>query len=375
MKLKTTVNLRRIIYLAATAILLFSITVACKKSPPVPEALINNSIYNFSEDATGGLISLPVTLSGTYDKTVSIGYTTSDGTAVAGKDYEAVTSGTVTFQPGQRYANIPVILIQDTARKEDAFFSIQFSNPVNCTLKGTEIILRIQNTDYDSLVWSDEFSSSSLSTSVWNYELGGGGWGNNELETYTDSPDNVHIDSGYLHITALNLSGYSSGRITTKGKKEFTHGRVVIRARLPEGIGLWPAMWMLGSNFSSAGWPSCGEIDMMELLGDNPSTVYGTVHWDQGGYASQGGSYALSGGKFTNSFHTFTLVWAPNHFEWLVDNYSYLLINKSQIGSFPFDLPQFFIFNVAVGGNWPGSPNGTTVFPQNMIIDYIRVYQ
>lgn len=237
--------------------------------------------------------------------------------------------------------------------------------------------VQIQNTDYVNLVWSDEFSISPLDPSVWNYELGGGGWGNNELETYTNLTDNVHIDSGYLHITATNpsVNDYRSGRITTMGKKEFTHGRIVIRAKLPEGKGIWPALWMLGSNFSTAGWPSCGEIDMMELLGDNPSTVYGTVHGNQGGHQSQGGSYSLPGGKFTDSFHIFTLIWAPNHFQWLVDNNSYLSIGKGQVSYFPFDLPQFFIFNVAVGGNWPGPPNGNTIFPQNMIIDYIRVYQ
>ena len=377
MKPKTTLNLRRIFYLTTTLILLCSLTVGCKKSKPIPEAQIDNSTLNVWEDVQGGSTSLTLTLSGVYDKTISIDYNTSDGTAVAGEDYVAVTSGTITFQPGMRSADIPLTLIQDTARKEDASFTIQFSNPVNCTLKGSEMTINIQNTDYANLVWSDEFSISPLSTSTWNYELGAGGWGNNELETYTNSTNNVHIDSGYLHITAINPSGstYTSGRITTMGKKEFTHGRIVIRAELPEGKGIWPAIWMLGSNFSNVGWPTCGELDMMELLGDNPSTVYGTAHWNLGGHTSQGGSYSLPAGKFTDSFHIFTFIWAPNHLQWLIDNHSYLSLNKSQISSFPFDLPQFFIFNVAVGGNWPGSPDGSTVFPQNMIIDYIRIYQ
>jgi beta-glucanase (GH16 family) len=132
---------------------------------------------------------------------------------------------------------------------------------------------------------------------------------------------------------------------------------------------------MLGANFGTAGWPKCGEIDIMELIGHLPSIVYGTIHWDNNGYTSRSGNYSLTGSKFSSGFHLFSLVWTPSYLKWYVDNQQYQFINRSEITGFPLDLPQFFIFNVAVGGNWPGSPDQTTVFPQHMIIDYIRVYQ
>jgi hypothetical protein len=377
MNIKTGIEIKTITLLFFWFILMMSVNSSCKKSLPIPVVQISNSTFNVSEDAPSGTISLPVSLSAAYDKPVTIDYTTVDGTALAGKDYTAVSSGTITFQPGHQSLNLVLDIIRDTARKEDAIFKVEFSNPVNCTLSGTEFVVRIQNTDYANLVWSDEFSTSPLSTSVWNYEQGAGGWGNNELETYTDALTNVHIDTGYLHITATKVGGaYYSGRLTTQGKKEFTHCRVDIRAQLPEGQGIWPALWMLGGNISTAGWPACGEIDIMELLGQNPAKVYGTAHWDQAGHVSQGGSYSLSVGKFSTGFHIFSLVWAPNHFQWLIDNQPYLYFSRSQVSGFPFDLPQFFIFNIAVGGQWPGDPDPlTTIFPQNMIVDYIRVYQ
>ncbi len=241
------------------------------------------------------------------------------------------------------------------------------------------IRIKIINVDYTTLVWNDEFENGPLNTEYWNYEEGAGGWGNNELQTYNDSEENVHIDSGYLHITALNpsTSYYTSGRITTQGKKEFTWMRVDIRAKLPIGQGIWPALWMLGSNYSTVGWAKCGEIDIMEYLGHQPSVVYGNIHWDVNGYIHRGTSYSLSisSSTFNSDFHIFTFIWTPNNLRWLVDGYQYYNLNISSISGFPINFPQFFIFNVAVGGNWPGNPDETTVFPQHMIIDYIRVYQ
>jgi hypothetical protein len=376
MNIKTRIRMKNINLLTFGFILMLLVNCSCKKSLPIPVAQLNNSTFNVWEDASGGSISLPVSLSGTYDKPVTVEYSTADGTAIAGKDYTAVSSGTLTIQPGHKSVTLTLNVIQDTASKEDASFKVEFSNPVNCTLSGTEFVVKIQNTDYANMVWSDEFNASPLDQTLWNYELGGGGWGNAELEIYTNSSTNVHIDTGYLHISATKEGGsYYSGRLTTKGKKEFTHCRVDIRAKLPQGKGIWPALWMLGGNISSVGWPACGETDIMELIGQHPSTVYGTVHWNQAGHVSLGGSFDLSGSTFNSGFHTFSLIWAPNHFQWLIDGQPYLYYDKSQVNGFPFDLPQFFIFNVAVGGQWPGDPDGTTVFPQNMIVDYIRVYQ
>ena len=142
---------------------------------------------------------------------------------------------------------------------------------------------------------------------------------------------------------------------------------------------MWPALWMLGTNISSVGWPACGEIDNMELIGTKPSTVYGTLHWSNAGgsHASKGSYFELPSGDFSNQFHVFSIVWAENNIQWYVDDQKYLDISISDVGAgnYPFNMSQFFIFNVAVGGNWPGSPDNTTEFPQRMFVDYIRVFQ
>lgn len=352
---------------------------ACKEASlsSTPGISFSESVFSIVEDASFAYVILDVTLSEPYDKEVTVDFKTADSTAIAGMDYVAVTAGKLIFKAGETSKEISINILQDTAKKEDVCFRVVLSNPVNAVLASPHASVRIVNVDYGNLVWSDEFSTAPLNTAFWNYELGANGWGNNELENYTNSVENVHIDSGYLHITALNPSGssYTSGRITTKSKKEFTYGRFEIRARLPEGKGLWPALWMLGANFSSVGWPKCGEIDIMELLGNTPNLVYGAVHWDSNGHLSRTGQFSLPAGKFSTGFHKFTLVWTPNSMIWYVDNQRFFYQGRSEISAFPFDLPKFFIFNVAVGGNWPGSPDGTTLFPQHMIVDYIRVYQ
>jgi beta-glucanase (GH16 family) len=162
------------------------------------------------------------------------------------------------------------------------------------------------------------------------------------------------------------------------GKKEFKYGRVDIRAALPKGQGIWPALWMLGSNFSDVGWPMCGEIDIMELVGGDgkDNIVHGTTHWDNNGsYANYGGSYRLPTGIFNDEFHVFTIIWDESKIAWLVDDKQYHSIDISPAALSEFRQEFFFIFNVAVGGNWPGSPDGTTEFPQRMIVDYVRVFQ
>jgi beta-glucanase (GH16 family) len=167
--------------------------------------------------------------------------------------------------------------------------------------------------------------------------------------------------------------------MTTQEKKFFKFGRIDIRAKLPVGKGIWPALWMLGTNISSAGWPACGEIDNMELIGTYPSTVYGTAHWSNAGgsHSSKGTNYTLVAGDFSKQFHVFSIVWTQDNIQWYVDDQKYLEISVSDVGSanYPFNSDLFFIFNVAVGGNWPGSPDYTTEFPQRMFVDYIRVFQ
>lgn len=238
---------------------------------------------------------------------------------------------------------------------------------------------------YD-LVWQDEFDGNTLS-SDWVFELGDGcpdlcGWGNNELQAYRR--ENTEVKDGFLTIKAIQESfggkNYTSSRIKTQGKKSFTFGRFDIRAVLPKGQGLWPAIWMLGDNITQVGWPACGEIDIMEMVGGSASgrdnTVHGTVHWDNNGqYANFGGSVTLQQGIFNDKFHVFSVIWDESKIVWLLDNVPYHQIDTTPQALDEFRKPHFFLFNVAVGGNWPGSPDSSTSFPQQMVVDYIRVFQ
>jgi beta-glucanase (GH16 family) len=235
-----------------------------------------------------------------------------------------------------------------------------------------------------TLVWSDEFLGKTLDNGSWTCETGGSGWGNNELEYYTNSLNNSFLTGGYLVIEArketMGSNNYTSARIISKDKKTFTYGRIDIRAKLPKGQGIWPALWMLGNNISQQGfgWPACGEIDIMELLGHEPSKVYGTVHWGISGQGSThiGGNTTLATGDFSGSFHVFSLQWNTSKLTFLVDDVAFFTANKTDVGAnYPFDKPFFFIMNVAVGGNWPGNPNTSTTFPQRMLVDYVRVFQ
>jgi hypothetical protein len=233
-----------------------------------------------------------------------------------------------------------------------------------------------------TLVWSDEFNGTSLSGD-WVNEIGTGnnGWGNNEEQYYLQ--ENTTVENGLLTITAKQQSiggkSYTSSRIITQGRQSFRYGRIDIRAKLPYGQGIWPALWMLGNDISSVGWPNCGEIDIMEMVGGTGSpnrTVHGTIHWDNGGtYANYGGSNSISSGKFADEFHVFSIIWNQSSIRYLRDDVEYHVVDITPANLSEFHQNFFFIFNVAVGGNWPGSPNASTVFPQTMQIDYVRVFQ
>ena len=232
-----------------------------------------------------------------------------------------------------------------------------------------------------TLVWSDEFDGNAINSSNWTHELGASGWGNNEWQNYTNSTSNSSVADGFLTITARQEgSSYTSARMKSEDLQEFQYGRIDVRAKLPEGQGIWPAIWMLGGNFSESGWPSCGEIDIMELIGNLPSTTHGTGHWGSSFNAHQytGNSVTLPGGEqFSDAFHLFSVEWEANQISWLMDDVEFFSINSSQMNGqpYPFNQPFFFIFNVAVGGDWPGYPDATTSFPQEMTIDCIRVFQ
>ncbi|HXB92034.1 MAG TPA: family 16 glycosylhydrolase [Puia sp.] len=342
-----------------------------------------------------------VDLSAVAQQSASVNYTTVDGTAKAGADYTAV-SGTLTIPAGQTEVFVDVQVSGDSLRRPNQQFSLQLSNPVNCTLGQATAVATILNTDLlylptDStgyttptsyagyhLAWSDEFNGNSVNTSDWNFEMGNNnGWGNQELENYTSRTQNAFVSAGHLVIEARQEAyggnNYTSARMTTQGKQQFTFGRIDIRAKLPVAAGMWPALWMLGSNITTVPWPGCGEIDNMELVGKTPAQVLGSLHWQQSG-GSEGtynGPYDLSSGDFSQQFHVFSLIWASNSVQFLVDDHVYVNggINNVTSGTYPFNSPFFFIFNVAVGGNFPGPPDGTTTFPQRMFVDYVRVFQ
>ena len=235
-----------------------------------------------------------------------------------------------------------------------------------------------------NLVWSDEFNGNSLNLSDWTHEIGTGcpslcGWGNNELEYYR--AENTAVADGALTIEAKeeNFGGrsYTSSRIKTESKQTFQYGRIDVRAVLPQGQGIWPAIWMLGQSISSIGWPHAGEIDIMELVGNNDDTILGTVHWQAGGgYAYNGDNVTLPSGSFADEYHVFSIVWDSSSISWYLDDSAipFHTFSITQPDRSEFKAPFFFLLNIAVGGNLPGAPDGSTVFPQKMIIDYVRVF-
>jgi len=236
------------------------------------------------------------------------------------------------------------------------------------------------------LVWSDEFNQpngSAPDATKWGYDLGGGGWGNNELQYYTDRTNNARIEDGKLVIEAVkeNFSGknYTSARLLTKGKHAFTYGRMEARIQIPRGQGIWPAFWMLGTNIASVNWPACGEIDIMENIGKEPGTVHGTVHGPgYSGGAGIGGPCVLpNGAALADEFHVFAIEWETNQIRWFLDGQPYFAITPSKLPAgkqWVYTQPQFLLLNLAVGGAWPGNPDAKTTFPQRMVVDYVRVY-
>lgn len=233
------------------------------------------------------------------------------------------------------------------------------------------------------LVWSDEFDGNAVDVAKWNFEIGGGGWGNNELQYYRK--ENATVADGYLTITAKKESyggrQYTSSRMTTKKKGDFRYGRFEMRAKMPLGKGLWPAFWLYPTDEKYGGWAASGEVDIMEYLGHENKTVHGTLHY--GGSwpnnTSAGSSMTLSSGSFDQEFHVFALEWEERQIRWYVDGKLFRRTGSwwSSGGPYPapFDQRFFIILNLAVGGNWPGSPNSATTFPQQLIVDYVRVYQ
>ncbi|SDM18413.1 glycoside hydrolase family 16 protein [Allokutzneria albata] len=245
-----------------------------------------------------------------------------------------------------------------------------------------------------AVVWSDEFNGpagGAPDQSKWSYEPGNGnnGWGNHELQAYTTRRENVSTNgAGQLVITARRENSgvpcwngqpcqYTSGKLITKNTRTFTYGRVEARMKLPTGKGIWPAFWMLGTDIGQVGWPQCGEIDIMENIGSVPNTVHGTLHGP--GYSGAGGigATAQNARPFHEDFHTFAVDWSPNRIVWSVDGRVYQTRTPADLGGrqWVFNHPFYLILNLAVGGDWPGSPDGSTRFPQQLLVDWVRVHQ
>lgn len=236
-----------------------------------------------------------------------------------------------------------------------------------------------------TLIWNDEFEGSKINSSNWIHEVNGYGGGNNELQYYTDREENSFVSGGNLHIIAkqetyTGVDGtryYTSARMNTQFTQTFKYGKITARIKLPYGQGIWPAFWMLGENISQIGWPSCGEIDIMEMIGGGDgrdNVVHGTLHWEQNGHQYYGGSTKLVSGIFADDFHEFTINWDSEKIEWLLDGVVYHTASIQPQHMAAFHNEFFIILNLAIGGNWPGNPSAQTVFPQEMLVDYVRVY-
>ncbi len=243
-----------------------------------------------------------------------------------------------------------------------------------------------------TLSWSDEFNGADGSlpdSTKWAYDIGGGGWGNQELETYTNRAVNAQIKGGNLVISAQKETftgtdgitrDYTSARLKTQGLFSQAYGRFEARIKIPAGPGMWPAFWMLGNDINSNGWPKSGEIDIMENIGREPGLVHGSLHGPSSTAPTSDETATMglpNNGNFADDFHVYAVEWDPMQVKFFVDSNNYATFQKANWpanGTWVFDHPFFVILNVAVGGNWPGSPDATSQFPQHMLVDYVRVY-
>ncbi len=367
----------------------------------IPELSIGSaSIIEGNEGIT--TIKVDINASTIVESALEITYSTSDGLAKAGKDYNQVSNGSITLPAGSNKVTIELEILTDEVMEFREDFSLNIVNTGEAKINTNKVSIFIIDDDDEtyviekdadgyitpddyaemSLVWSDEFDGPEINMDNWTFELGDGcpdlcGWGNNELQSYTDEAANARIAEGRLIITAIEagVNNYTSARMVSRDKQEFEFGRIDIRAKLPEGQGIWPAIWMLGENIDAVGWPRCGEIDIMELVGHQPKASHGTAHYNKGGHEYVGSSYVIAN-KFSEEFHVFSIFWDRDVIKWYVDYNKFFEISSKDVGStYPFNNPFFFIMNIAVGGNWPGEPDQTTLFPQEMHIDYVRVFQ
>lgn len=392
--------------LTAAILLLAYTLIACKKENTggvTPETTPNLTISDvFKPEGTGGNSNMDfvLKLSAPATREVSVRVATKEGFAKAGEDYTPVDQKII-FSAGESQKTVSVSIVGDDLKEGIDDFQLFLSEPVNCVIISNYATGTIDNDDTKipvtdagystpssyagkTLIWADEFNGTSLNTSDWNYDVGDGcpncGWGNNELEYYT-AGDNLYMSQGKMIIEARKESrggkNYTSSRLTTMGKKSFKFGRIDMRAKLPKGQGIWPAFWMLGDNFPTAGWPTCGEIDILEFLGHDLTKVYSTIHFKSGTGSRNISKSYVNASPIPDEYHVYSLVWETDKMRMLIDDklIGEFLVSDLGGATYPFNDKFFFLLNLAVGGNWPGSPNTTTYFPQWMFVDYVRVFQ
>ena len=240
-----------------------------------------------------------------------------------------------------------------------------------------------------NIVWQDEFDKDSLDLTKWSRETGGHGWGNNELQYYTDSDSNSYVENGNLVVKAevvpqgigssKGLRYYSSARLRTYGKGDWKYGRIEVKAKVASGQGIWPAIWMLPTDWLFGGWPSSGEIDIMEHVGYDLGVVHGSVHTEA--YNHKINTQRSSARKIANvdtEFHVYSIIWDKDKISFFIDDVQYFIFENDQQSNYktwPFDQRFHLLINIAVGGDWPGNPDNSTNFPRTMLVDYVRVYE
>ena len=375
-------------------------------APQVSFSAQTLSIPEGNKDTT---IQLGIQLKGENRTQVMVKYQVNGLTATPGSDYEAITEGKIFMKPGELNVSIPIKIFGDAVKETDEKIDIVLIQALNAILsEPTRMTITLINDDFSLVdkinipktgyispdayagftkVWEEGFQGTNLNSEVWNYELGDGcpgncNWGNNELQFYQEK--NAQLSDGYLIIEGkketVGGKNYTSSRLTTQRKKSFKYGRIDIRAAVPEGKGYWPALWMLGDNIPQVSWPACGEIDIMEASGDKINRVVGTAHF--GATVAQhrfrtGATFSTGEYDFNTSFNVFSIIWEENKIQWLVNNVPYHQLTPSDLNGqpYPFNQSFFFIINLAIGGNFPGSPDARTVFPRWFVVDYIKVFQ
>jgi beta-glucanase (GH16 family) len=342
------------------------------------------------------ILDVRVRLNHPTDLPVTITYSTKDSTARSFRDFIPIADTTMVFNPGETEKIINIELISDKVTEFTEGFGLRISNVENALGAFQYLPITIYDDDFNNvysgedgfvsqdtiegmdLVFADEFNAAELNRYIWVYNDPDGTWAN-QIQQYTFSPDNLKVEEGKLKITAIkDGDNYTSAGINTISRLPIQYGLLQVRAKMPEGAGLWPSIWLLGKSYNGRNWPLCGEIDLAMMYGQRPGQTTGSVDYYLSGDVRREGHYDLPDykDKFADEYHVFSILWQPDQIEWFVDNHPYTKFNKSTIGDvWPFNNPFWIVISLAVGGNLVGNPDFSTQFPQTLEVDYIRLYR